>query len=155
VFIIGGCDSIGRQGFQKSLVLARAKFLNESKHEPNLLNHLLLQLYRAMKVLNVCWSIGEKNEYNFNEPFIDVLIAKEEGGGFNFFIRQYVHLVDNITKKKTAICFGHLRYKLFDVSDTNGQDHLSLARAEYYVQNEIAEEHRQGKMSIFYQNIPQ
>jgi hypothetical protein len=132
------------------LVLVRENFLNEDKHESNPLNHLLLQLYRVMKVLNVSWSTGEKNEYYLNEQFIDVLIAHEESGSFHFFIRQYVHLVDKITKQKTAICCGYLRYKLFDDNDTNvQQDYFSLAGAEFYVDNDIAEQHKQGKISIF------
>ncbi len=119
------------------MVLVREKFLNEAKHESNPLNYLLLQLYRAMKVLNVSWSTEEKDEYYLNEQFIDVLIAHEESGSFLFFIRQYVHLVDKITKKKTAICCGYLRYKLFDDNDTNvQQDNLSLAGTESYVDND-------------------
>jgi hypothetical protein len=57
------------------LVLVREKFLNKDKHESNPLNYLLLQLYRAIKVLNISWSTEEKDEYYLNEPFIDVLIC--------------------------------------------------------------------------------
>ncbi len=61
-----------------------------------------------------------------------------------------------ITKKKTAICCGYLRYKFFDNNNIDvQQDDLSLAGAEFYVDNDIAEQHKQGKMSIFYQYIPQ
>ncbi len=85
------------------MVLIREKFLNEDIHESNPLNYLLLQPYRAMKVLNVSWSTGEKNEYYLNEQFIGFLIAHEEGGGFHFFIRQYVHLVDNPGQSDAAV----------------------------------------------------
>jgi len=129
------------------LVLVREKCLNEDKHESNPLNYLLLQLYRAIKVSNISWSTGEKNEYYLNEPFIDVLIAHEEDGSSHFFIRQYVHLLDKITKQKTAICCGYLRYKLFGDNDTNVQQ--ALAGAKFYVDSNIAEQHKQGKMSIF------
>jgi hypothetical protein len=36
------------------------------------------------------------------------------------------------------------------IFDTNvQQDYFSLAGAEFYVDNDIAEQHKQGKMSIF------
>jgi len=103
VIIIGGYHSTIRQRFQNSLVLVREKFLNEDKHESSPLNYLFLQLYRAIKVSNVSWSTGDKNEYYLNEQFIDVLIAHEEGGSFHFFIRQYVHLVDNPGQSDAAV----------------------------------------------------
>ncbi|CAF1147806.1 unnamed protein product [Didymodactylos carnosus] len=99
--------------------------------------------------LNIHWSIEDKHEYNLNEQFIDALIAHEKSGSFHFFVRQYVHLVDNITKQKTAICCGYLRYKLFDDNDANVQQgSLSLAGAEFYVDNDIAEQHKQGAVPI-------
>ncbi|CAF0868451.1 unnamed protein product [Adineta steineri] len=78
VFIIGGCDDTIRKDFQDYLILARQKFLNKDKHESNPLNSLLLRLYRSMKILNVSCLGAEKDEYNKNEQFIDVLIAHQQ-----------------------------------------------------------------------------
>ncbi|CAF3864959.1 unnamed protein product [Adineta steineri] len=92
VFIIGGYDDTIRKDFQDYLILVRQKFLNEDKHESNPLNSLLLRLYRTMKILNVSCSIAEKDEYNKNEQFIDVLIThQQKDGSFYFFVRQCVH----------------------------------------------------------------
>ncbi len=39
---------------------------------------------------------------------------------------------------------------MFDENNTNvQQDNLSLAGAEFYVDNDITEQHKQGKMTIF------
>ncbi len=66
------------------------------------------------------------------------------------------HCPGKITKKKTAICCGYLRYKLFDDNNINvQQDDLSLAGAEFYVTTTLLNNINKVKCQFFYQYIPQ
>ncbi|CAF1217659.1 unnamed protein product [Adineta ricciae] len=138
VLIIGGCSGNTQKQVQASLVKTREDFLNKNKHESNSSNDLLLQIYRATKVLDVCRSIEEKDEYRKNDQFIDVLITHGRNDSLYLVLRQCVHLFDENTEQKTAICCGYLQYELpVDHDLSMQQDGFSLAGAQFYVNKDI------------------
>jgi hypothetical protein len=112
----------------------------------------------CLKIINLSWSIGNKEVYGGNDPFIDVLIAREEqNNSYHLFIRQGVNLLNKVTQQKTQVYCGYFSYRLYNDNYTDDnytddnytgvqQNNLLLADAEFYMNNDLAEPYRPGKI---------
>jgi hypothetical protein len=66
---------------------------------------------------------------------------------YPLFIRQGVNLLNKVTQQKTQVYCGYFSYKLYNDNYTGvQQNNLLLADAEFYMNNDLAEPYRPGKI---------
>ncbi|CAF1459671.1 unnamed protein product [Rotaria sordida] len=117
-FIIGGCVGKRRKRFQRSLMSIYEECRKEEQDPSDLLYlRLMYDICESLKIINVSWSIERKQVHDRNDPFIDVLVARrQQDNNYHLFIRQAVQ-----------------------------QGNLSLAGAQFYMNNDLAEPYRPGQ----------
>jgi len=145
---------MSKKQFQRSLMSIYEEYRTE-KQDPSDPLHIRLMhdICECLKIINVSWSMGEKEVYSGNDSFIDVLIAREEqNNSYHLFIRQGVNLLNKVTQQKTQVYCGYFSYKLYNDNNTDDnyagvqQNNLLLTGAEFYMNNDLAEPYRPGKI---------
>jgi hypothetical protein len=96
---------MSKKQFQRSLMSIYEEYRTEKQDSSDPLHFRLMHdICKCLKIINVSWSIGQKEVYGGNDSFIDVLIAREEqNNSYDLFIRQGVNLFNKVTQQKRQV----------------------------------------------------
>jgi hypothetical protein len=143
VYFIGGTNTPVKTKFQKLLLEVKDEIIEDKDELLELENgFILVSMAKAIKLINITWNIPHKGDSEGDgdtSSYVDVAVIRYEHDNYYLLVKQYINIMNSITKIKASICCGILSFKFSRVKSSVCNEEVLSSSAEFCIKQDIVE----------------